>query len=215
MRTFNRQGLTLAELLITTIIIGVVMVGMVSVDFAIRSNDQQQSRTSIATLRTSATLQEIVSTISQGFGDAASRCVQIGSITADSTNYICIYRDFGTPADYSDDVWHCFTRHGTNLHKCTRTLADGKGSCVNTDPIIGTVTADTFDAPDNPLIVATYPDFYIQITIKNRFDPSRPNPGVGAVDVSGALYSVAIAQEFMNNPKIKMTSKITPASCVP
>jgi prepilin-type N-terminal cleavage/methylation domain-containing protein len=211
----NKQGLTLAELLITTIIIGIVMVGLVSIDFAIRSNEQQQSRTSLATIRTSAVLQDIVTTASQAFGNATTQCVQIGNITTDTTNYICIYRDYGTPSDNSDDSWQCYTRHGTDLHKCTRTVGNGKGSCADTDPIIGTVTADTFDPPDTPYVVATNPDFYFQVTIKSRFDPSRPNPGIGSANANGAKYSVAIAQEFMVNPKVKMTSKITPASCVP
>ncbi len=205
----------MAELLITTIIIGVVMVGMVSVDYALRSNEQQQSRTSIMTLRTSATLQSIVVTASQGYGDVASRCIQIGNITTDATNYICVYRDFGTPSDFTDDSWQCFTRYSTNVHRCTRTLAAGQGSCANTDPIIGTVTADTFDAPDSPVVVSANPNFYFQITIKNRFDPTRPNPGIGATDVNGAKYSVAIAQEYMINPKIKLSAKVTPAGCVP
>jgi prepilin-type N-terminal cleavage/methylation domain-containing protein len=147
----NQNGLTLAELLVTTMIIGVIMIGMVSVDYAIRTNDQEQSRSSIATLRTSATLQDIVATATQASGDAATRCVQMANLTTDATNYICIYRDFGTPSVFTDDSWTCYTRHVNNLHKCTRTIVSGKGTCATTDPIVGTVTIDTFNAPDTPI----------------------------------------------------------------
>ena len=161
----DQRGLTLAELLVTTMIIGVVMIGMVSVDYAIRTDEQQQSRTSIATLRTQATIQDIVATATQASGDMITQCVQLANLTTDTTNYICFYRDFGTPSDFTDDSWQCYTRHTNNLHKCTRTLAQGKGACVNTDPIVGTVTMDTFNAPDTPFVVTTSPNFYFQITI--------------------------------------------------
>ena len=213
LKRHHQDGLTLAELLITTTIVGVIMIGMVSVDFAIRSNDQQQSRLSVATLRTTATIQDIVATARQAFGDATSRCIQTANLTTNATNYICIYRDWGTPADYTDDSWQCYTRHSNNLHKCIRTLASDKGACANTDPIVGTVTIDTFDAPDTPVFVTTSPDFYFQITIKNRFDPSRPVPGVGSPSPATAEYVDVIAQEYLTNPKIKLTSRVAPAGC--
>ena len=209
----HQKGLTLAELLVTTMIIGVVMMGMVSVDFAIRSNDQQQSRLSVATLRTAATIQDVVATATQAFGDMTTRCIQTANLTTDATNYICIYRDWGTPANYTDDSWQCYTRHGNNLHKCTRTLVADKGACTNAAPIIGTVTIDTFNAPDTPVFMTTSPNFYFQITIKNRYDPTRPVPGVGAASPASAEYADVIAQEYLTNPKIKLTAKIAPAGC--
>jgi len=209
----NISGLTLAELLITSVIIGIIMLGVVSVDFAIRSNELQQSRTAIVTLKTSTMLKEIELNAMQAVGDFATRCVQLGNITTDATNYICVYRDDTTPADYSDDYWKCFTRHGTNLHACTRTLASGKGACATTDRIIGGVTIDTFDAPDTPVVTSTNPNLYVEFTLKSRYDPARPNPGIGAVDNNGAKYSVAIAQEFLKNPKVKMKTRVAPAGC--
>lgn len=211
----NQNGLTLAELFVSTTIIGIIMMGMVSVDFALRSTEQQQSRSSITNLRTAAVLEDIVQTASQAYGDAASRCIQIGNITTNSTNYICVYRDYGTPVDFTDDNWQCYTRIGTDIHKCTRTLADDKGSCLAGDPIIGTVTADTFDAPDTPTVVSASPDFYFAVTIKNRFDPTRPVPGSGSTDLNGAKYSVAIAKEYMTNPKVKLSARVAPNSCAP
>lgn len=211
----NQNGLTLAELFVSTVIIGIIMMGVVSVDFALRSTEQQQSRSSIVSIRTSAVLEDIVKTASQAYGDAASQCIQLGNITTNSTNYICVYRDYGSPSDYSDDNWQCYTRIGTDIHKCTRSLGSGKGNCLSTDLKIGTVTVDTFDAPDTPVVVSTSPDFYFSVTVKNRFDPTRPVPGVGSVDTNGAKYSVAIAKEYMTNPKIKLSAKIAPNSCVP
>lgn len=211
----NQNGLTLAELLVTTMIIGVIMVGMVSVDYALRTNEQQQSRTSVANLRTAATLQDIVTAATQAYGDVATRCVQMANLPTNSTNYICVYRDYGTPANFADDNWQCYTRHTTNIHKCTRTVAAGKGVCATTDPVIGAVTIDTFNNPDTPVVVSTSPDFYFQITLKNRFDPTRPTPGVGGVDATGAQYSAVIANELRINPKVLLSQRVAPRGCVP
>lgn len=213
--SLDQKGLTLAELLVTGMIIGVIMIGMVSVDHAIRTQELQQSRASITAIRTSAVLHDIVATATQAYGDVTTRCIQMANLTTDATNYICVYRDFGTPSDYSDDSWQCYTRHANNIHKCTRTLVSGKGVCLNTDPIIGTVTIDSFNAPDTPVVVSTSPDFYFQITLKNRYDPTRPFPGVGAASPSTAEYVDVIVQEHMTNPKIKLTAKVAPIGCVP
>ena len=72
MRQCNDNGLTLAELLITTMVIGIIMIGMVSVDYALRFSEQEQTRTSLATLRTSAALQDIATAAAQAYGVA--RC---------------------------------------------------------------------------------------------------------------------------------------------
>lgn len=207
------KGLTLAELLLTTMVIGIIMIGMVSVDYAMRSSDQQQTRSSLTSLRTAAITGDISATVAQAYGDPATRCVQMGNLTTNDTNYICVYRDFGTPSDYTDDSWTCYTRRTNNLHKCTHTIADGIGACAATDPVIGAVTIDTFDAPDTPSIVAVSPNFYVEITIKSRFDPARPVPGVGAASPATAEYADAIAQEYLTNPKVKSTVKLAPSGC--
>ncbi len=209
----SRKGLTLAELLLTTMVIGIIMIGMVSVDYALRSNDQQQTRTSLATMRTAAVTEEISSVVRQAFGDPATRCVQMDNLTANDTNFICVYRDYGTPSVFTDDDWTCYTRRTNNIHKCTRTVPDGKGACGSIDPIIGMVTIDTFNAPDTPLVVSTNPDMYVEFTIKSRFDPTRPVPNAGAAAPSSAEYSDVIAQEFMTNPKVKQKVRLAPAGC--
>ncbi|GEM_PF-2226929 len=208
-----RQGLSLAELLITTTIVGVIMMGMVSVDYALRTNEQQQTRAALVSLRTSATLTDMTVNARQAYGDVATRCIQIANIAADNTNYICIYRDIdaagvpnNTPSVYADDRWVCYTRRGTNMHKCMRTVAAGPNACPAATPI-GTVTTDVYAAPDTPVVTsnAATLDFNFQLTLKNRYDPT----------VAGATYAAILPQEYLTNPKVKMTTSVSPQGCTP
>jgi prepilin-type N-terminal cleavage/methylation domain-containing protein len=213
------QGLTLVELLITTAIVGMIMLGMVSIDYALRSNEQQQTRSALVSLRTSAAMFDIVNTASQAIGDASPaavtpRCIRYANLTTDNSNYICINRDLNatpTPGDYSDDTWTCYTREATDLHKCGFVSANGPASCTSgskiagSDRVIGTVTTDVFAAPDTPILIDdnVTKDFYFQITLKNRYDPTL------------ATYAAVVAQEFLTNPKLKMTSQVVPSGCTP
>jgi prepilin-type N-terminal cleavage/methylation domain-containing protein len=219
-RIGHQQGLTLVELLITTSIVGMIMLGMVSIDYALRSNEQQQSRTSLVALRTSAMMFEITNEASQAFGDLATHCIQIGSILNNNTNYVCVYQDTNgnassdLAADSTGDRWVCFSRQTTDLHKCTFQANDGPTHCQNgqrlTDRVIGTVTADIFEAPDTPAVTndSTNLNIYFQITIKNRYNPTDPS-------AAGAEYRDTLAQEYQTNPKLLVTSQVTPIGCVP
>jgi Tfp pilus assembly protein PilV len=210
------KGLSLVELLIATSIVGMIMLGMVSIDYALRANERQQTRTALIALKTSTELADITNTASQATGDIATRCIQRASnMSANNNNYICIYRDATptpTPADTSDDTWTCYTRRGTNLHKCTFAVnvQPTPNNCANGDPVIGTVTADVYDDGDAPVVPADLNpnnlDLYLQITLKNRYDPTFPN-------TNGAKYSATYAQDYLTNPKIKLTTRVSPQAC--
>jgi prepilin-type N-terminal cleavage/methylation domain-containing protein len=214
MMTSNRKGLSLVELLITTSIVGMIMLGMVSIDYALRTNDRQQLRASLVSMRASAMMFDITSEASQAFGDVATQCIQINNITQNNNNYICIYRDINsTPSDMTDDRWTCYNRRQEELHKCTFTVGQGPGACVGGstgDRVIGEVTGDIFDAPDMPSVFtdSTTKTFYFNITIKTRYDPTDPN-------LNSAEYRDNIAQEYLINPKIKVSSQVVPVGCRP
>ena len=203
----NPKGLSLVELLVTTSIVGMIMVGMVSIDYALRSNERQQTRTSLVSLRTSAEMFDITSAASQAIGDVATQCIQMAAdMTADNTNFICIYQS-PTPTGTADDKWTCYTRESTDLHKCTFVAANGPNSCTSglkaTDKVIGTVTTDVFNAPDTPVVFndRTNRSLYFSITLKNRYDPTL------------GTYAATLAQEYLTNPKTKISSQVTPLGC--
>jgi Tfp pilus assembly protein PilV len=219
-RSQNTKGLTLVELLITTSIVAMIMLGMVSIDYALRSNEQQQTRTSLVSLRTSAMMFDITNEASQAFGDVATRCIQMNSLTTNNTNYFCFYKDANGNANYNaasdgtGDLWVCYSRQTTDLHKCTFRANVGPNHCLNgqrlSDRVIGTVTADVFEAPDAPVVQNNRAALTLnfQVTLKNRYDPTNPTAAT-------AEYRDALAQEYLTNPKISMTSQVTPRGCVP
>jgi len=208
----NQKGLSLVELLVTTTIVGMIMLGIVSVDYALRTNEQEQTRAALVSLRTSAMMFDITSTASEAVGDLNDYCIQVfgtgaNGLADDNTNAICIFRDKNATSTLDDGEWTCYTRQGTDLHKCTFDLSDIAPCSAggwNSDRVIGTVPTDVFDDTDTMVVNnrATL-SFYFQITLKNRYDPTATD------------YGDAVAQEYMTNPKIRLTSQVTPAGCVP
>lgn len=201
---YSIRGLTLVELLVTTSIVGIIALGMVSIDYALRTNEEQQSRSALVSLRTSATLTDIASNARQAVGDVATQCIQLAaSMATDLTNYICVYRDIDyvtsvrneTAFDTADDIWICYTRRGTDLHKCRMIAANGPNACTAGDPIIGTVTTDAFGVA-NPVLTSTDPDFDFQISIKNRFNAAQ-------------------ARAYITNPEVTITTSVMPQGCRP
>ena len=182
----------------TTTIVGIIALGMVSIDYALHTNEQQQSRSALVSLRTSATLTDITTIARQAYGPVTTNCIQMAAnMTVDNTNYVCIYRDVNpatgaanlTPSVFTDDSWTCYTRRGTNLHKCVRTVAAGLGNCVAADPVIGTVTTDVFNATPPNMSVNLF-----TVYIKNRYDPTQ-------------------AMAYITNPEIAMVGQVLPQAC--
>lgn len=212
-RSISNHGLTLVELLISTSIVGIIMLGVVSVDSAFRTNEQQQTRGALVSLRTSAVLADITNNARQATGDATNLCIQLAAdMTVDLTNFICVYRDIDsvtgsanlTPSDFTDDSWVCYTRRGTNMHKCRMAAAAGPLACTAGDPVIGTVTTDTYATP--PAVVNATPDFYFEVTVRNRFNPAVAGQGT---------YAATFAQDYITNPRVELTARVTPPGCVP
>ena len=155
------RAMTLTELLVSTIIIGIIMIGVVSSDSAVRKNAQNQNASTLLTLNTRAVVNAIINNASlisgykndQGYSPTA--------------NGFCFRQDInGTPVDYSDDQWMCYTVLASNLRNCVKTAASGPGSCLSSDKLVGAVVSVTpaFDAVAN----------VFSVTIVNRADPSQP-----------------------------------------
>ena len=179
--------MSLVELLVSTALVGIIMVGVVSVDYATRMSQQKASRSGLVAMHTSTTMLEIVqkANITNGIQSVNnSRCV-----ICVNTSDCCFRQDSSnTPALYTDDTFACYTKIGTNIYKCTRASA---GSCVGTDPLLGTaVSLDISLVQDNTLANQT---FYISIALSDRYN--------------------AAAAAGMTNPQIDLTTRVFPGTC--
>lgn len=132
------HAMTLTELLVSTALIGIIMLGVVSVEYASKKSQENMSRRSIVTARTSGILFHIAKNAGFAVGDITSVGVQIAG-TGD-TSYACFRQDIPlTPGNYSDDTWVCYTRRSTNLvHTCNKASPT---FCSASDSVLGAATA--------------------------------------------------------------------------
>jgi len=179
-------GMTLTELLVSTALIGIVMLGVVSVEYASKRSQENMSRKSIVTTRTSAMLLHIVKNAALAVGDVIDVGIRIRTTGGINSRYACFRQDIPqTPGNYSDDTWVCYTRRTTNkVHTCNRT---SPGACTSFTTTLGTATA---------LSVTYTAD---RATQTNRVDISITS-----------LYDDSAPFDPDGNPRVIMTAQVNP-----
>jgi len=193
----NNKALTLTELLVATVAVSIVMLGVVSVDRALRQSQRGTSRNALVSMKTSALMLSITKEAQQatGSGDNIS---DPGIVTIDADSNLsfetaCIRIDTpGTVMDTSDDTWTCYSHDaGLNIRRCT---GGGAAATCAAGTIIGQAVSLAFVMEDTAGGTGSG-DFYLEIAITNRFDPvaaenphdnpeftlqARVNPGYGS-----------------------------------
>jgi hypothetical protein len=174
----HSQAITLTELLVATVIVGIIMMGIISTDYAVRKHSQGYANEAQLHLDTRATLAHIRNNAVAAEGTGQALGVRISSMANDNTNYFCFQRNLADPlAAPPNYKWFCYTRTGTKIRFCGN--KDSAGSCSSSDGIIGTVVSDGNGfSVSNPSFNANT----FAITITNRTNPatdkSDTNPQV-------------------------------------
>ncbi len=199
----SRSGMTLVELLVASILIGIVMIGAFSFSQAIKQIHQSTDRSTIPAARVAAALAQIIQDASfvfgDGFFDAAGDNYGIFHNETGDARTLCFRHDTDaggnplvTPGDYSDDIWVCYEHDGDGkVRRCTTTDLAAFSGCPNSRPIIA--------LPTEP---APPPEFYainqtggnldsIDITLATRIDP-------------------AMSVDPMSNPEFSLTTTVNP-----
>ena len=189
-----KNAMTLTELLVASILISLIMIGAVSVDYAVRrSRKTISSSTRIAT-QLSAAMKQITGDAGLAVGDIVSPGIVFDD-TLDDIN-ICFRIDTPeTPADYSDDTWTCYSQGDSGsghteqqIYRCT-----GLGAALGANQfcssaaggetfVLETMAIGFFDIP-------TMPD--TKITLKR-------------------CANNAVAEHPINNPCYELESQISP-----
>ena len=110
------RAFTLIELIITTILVAVVVLGMLSINSVLSTNNQDYGQKYLVKSSTQSTLNHILNnaTLAVGSGTNISGMVDQGIIYGSSgvndANTFCIHQDpNNTPGNFSDDIWFCYT----------------------------------------------------------------------------------------------------------
>lgn len=166
----DKNGVTLTELIVASVLVGIIMLGIVSVDYATRQSQQTTTAAGQLAMSTGAMLLDIMKNSSLAVGDATSPA-NSGVFVSPGGNTACFRQDLNTPAtpaNYADDSWICYTESSNNLLKCTRTTT-GDCSAVGSR-VLGKVISGGFQ----PQVVNNGQELYFQVSITSRRDPLAP-----------------------------------------
>ena len=194
----NKTGVTLTELLVATILMGIVMLGIVSVDFAIRQMSKKTSSTALLRMYTSAVMQEMSrnAALITGSSTGSPAPPDIGFLSFPALNPTRFYfrQDINaatglpnnTPQNTSDDGWICYDKSqggasAINIYKCRFSSPVLTNRDCFHAAAFGTIIIGT--AVDNPpsqrLNMQFLPDnnvptqkYYLEISLTNRKYPS-------------------------------------------
>ena len=189
----NSKALTLVELLVATVLMGIVMTGVISAEYAARSAEQKNSRGSLVSMITSALLLDMNKNLSLATGNVGDRGIssnqEIDPNWTGPTD-LCVRKEDPTnatpdPGDYSDDRWTCYTKIGFNLWTCDQ-LATPR-ACTGADRLLGQLNAFLVDVTAD----AVAHNFYVDLSIANRYD-----------------HAAAVSPS--TNPQVTVTARVYP-----
>jgi len=189
----NMRAITLTELLVATTVIGIIMIGVVSSDSAIRKNAQNQNAGTLLTLNTRALVNVMISNASLATGyksDPGFDFPPNAVLTIQNTppSSFCVRQDMNintkvpnnTPEDYSDDRWACYTVIAPNLYACLK--ASKNSSCLASDTLVGPVVSLAVNFNDTSDVFS--------VTIVNRADPTQA--------------------KSISNPEVTVSARVSP-----
>lgn len=174
-----QKGLTLTELLVATILIGIVMTGVSAFSVFVKQARDSTGAGTILAVQTATAMHYLAEDANKAVGDNSNRGVVFDSVTQLS---ICFRHDVSDPASYTDDTWACYwydaASHG--LWKCAdrnaaatvppADFADcqtgtGEVKLVTLDP----AATDYFEVVDD----ANGRFDYVDITLNTIANPAR------------------------------------------
>ncbi len=195
MRIGCRRGLTLTELLLATVMIGIVMGGV-----AVWSTSMKQMRTTSQTTRytdmkLAAVMKAIRKDAELAVGDASDLGIQY--VTVSPRIGICFRHDTGaTPADYSDDIWACWYHHSSS---------PGLRRCYDTP--VGSVPTNTNAKCDNAASTRDYFELDNEEFYNVNFDG---NGNFENVTFSLTAHDTRRAQDPLQNPSKTVIASVSP-----
>ena len=194
----NHKGLSLAELLVATILMGIVMLGVISVNYAVKRMESTTSRSTILGIQTAAAMNHMTRNGLLAVGYEGNQGIVIEQTTPPSVSYLSFRQDINsTPTDFNDDQWVIYTDAGqaNHLYTCRQDAVTGAvpntvaGPCSPGQSLLLLDNVGLFNyqlVRDN-----TIPSVYVLLDIQTQSDVTQ------AVDP-------------INNPTYELTTQISP-----
>jgi len=201
----NQNGLTLVELLIATVMMGIVMLGVVAIDYTIRRTQKVSSESSEVEARATAAMVHILRNglLATGYkGNEGIRPVNIDTSALGENDSICIRQDGGSPEIFTDDVWiryHCDTGTRKIIY------------CSD----VGNIDVFAGDCPDTAAraCAGTEFDLMAEFSVCKFYfwaDDSVTTPKLYLEVDLESIKDQSAAQDSMINPSFRATSQVSP-----
>ncbi len=199
---FSRKGLTLAELLIAAIIVTIIMLGIVSIDLALRQSEKGTSRNALVAQRTSAMMLHVVKHVEQAAPyQTGGGLFDPGVSTGDQQLWVRMQGDPDSDPstwnpDSSDDQWICYDiSSSSKLRYCE--VTGPPTDCASPSGTLETLgdIAD-FQASLVKDSAQAAQMFHVQVTLTNRFDVTEET-------------------DPLDNPEYVLTTNIYPNTSTP
>lgn len=192
-----KKAMTLTELLVASILIGIILVGAVSIDYAIRRSRNTISASILIATQISAAMKQITRDAVLAVGDITDPGI-VFDATGDDTN-ICFRLDTpSTPGDYNDDTWTCYSQGDTNgthtLNEIYRCAGIANGSQLGNGDSCTPALNETF-------VLETRALGFFNIILMPEFKFNLR---------SCADNNIAIDEHPINNPCYELISQISP-----
>ena len=191
----EKKAITLAELITSTLILGIIMLGVASIDYALRQTHKGASQNTLIAMRTSAIMLHITKNAELATGDRNDPGIVVQNPDPATTTNIWIRKENPSspspnPSSYADDIWVSYTYDTAshNLRSCT--VPNNVTACTTSDEILGTIADLKAVMMNDDTLGIQY--YHLRITITNRFDP-----------VAG--------KDIFNNPEYTLSATINPS----
>ncbi len=208
----SKSAMTLTELIIASVLVGIVTLGLIAAEQAIRMSRQSSNRDAQISAQMQAAMIRLTKDASLTVGDSVNSGIyQYSSGTTERA--ICFRQAGGDANTYTDDFWYCWTikissGNGLLLSCGGPLLTNPINDCTADATVIqwvtltfgGTYTTfySVFDDAATPAVIAPTGAIitnsrisYIQLDLQSRFNP-------------------AVAAHPIENPEYTLTSRISP-----
>ncbi len=191
MRIHNQTGLSLTELLISTVIIGTIMLGIMTFSTSVRQMQSASSRTRYTDMKLAAAMKALKRDALQAIGDRLSPGIVVNSGTFET---ICFRHDLAlTPLDYTDDTWACWMSSTSDVLR----------RCFDPSTMPPTSVAECTASTDDRQ--------YFQLTNTNFFTINTGGGGrFDSVTLTLSAHDINAPVDPLTNPEMTLTMDVSP-----
>lgn len=180
-------AMTLTELIIASVLVGIVTLGLIAAEQAIRMSRQSSHRDAQISAQLQSAMLRLNHEASATVGDATDSGIY--QYSSGNNRTICFRQAAGDANVYTDDVWNCWWADvSTGALASCGPLANPLTTCAGQAGLINWVTlkfegtyttfysviddAQAVITPANPWYIRNKKISYIQLDLRSRFNPA-------------------------------------------